>query len=198
MKLIRPLAVTILLLLVLTQYQNCASNSPSTNANQNVRILNDLATQKVAFVEKQIELGDWAQDATINALCAGNSSLMNWSVTDVSGRAYEAATTVCEAGAFQVHLKKISSYPCGLSLFLLQSLIVSRRCPPLLARQVSRSEDGRDLCFLELESSPAVDASQIGSTSPRQCQQVCYRSGIVTLKRQMDEASCKDLNPSEL
>ena len=195
MKLIRPLGITIFLLLLLTQYQNCASNSPSQSA-QNVRIVSDLATQKVAFIEQKVELQDATQEALINGLCA-DPAPFSWTVTDEAGRTLEAANSSCETGGFQIRLKKVATYPCGVPLSLMGRLSLSRKCPPLMARQISRSDDGRDICFLELENTPPVGPELIGHTAPRQCLQSCYREGIMTLQRSMDDTSCKGLNPSE-
>lgn len=191
----------LLLTLMLTQYQNCALKTPSNASSDpsppetmaNVQIVQDLSANEVAFVQTHVDVFDAAHAIIIDGLCAGTADPnLNWLLKSPSGQVQQSGQTTCGAGAFSVSLQKISEWPCGSNETLTvapknsvgASLVISRKCAPALAKQLTASNDGKDQCYIELEGS-----------NPVQCRSVCYHSMQVVLARDLSAAECSDLSP---
>jgi hypothetical protein len=190
------------LTLTVTQFQNCASDNPLETPTNSVPIVQDLANQKVAFVQSSVQLRDSAKQTAVDGLCAGGSAALQWAVVNTSSsQIIEQGQAECVSGSFQITLNKIAQIPCDQPMQLQvrssavsvstpaapQILELSRKCAPLLARQVGAQ------CFVELASTPATAINVL--VPPTVCQQVCYQQAQVVVRRDLALSECKDLQP---
>ncbi len=190
------LAVVGLMTIVLTQYQNCAMNTPTNSSTQNVKIVEELAQQKVAFLSTKFEVYDSAKSVLLNGLCA-KAQQISWSVQQ-DDKMIEGGVSDCVSGSFQIELKALAKYPCSRILKLQsaaskdtnQNLEVVRLCSPTMAEQVSISQDGADICYKELRNSEWT--SSVTGQQATTCETVCYHNQIVAIRRAAD---CSDFKP---
>lgn len=154
------------LLALMIQFQNCSPAGGAGSATEvvdgEVRVIDDWSSKPLSFPESIVQLHDESTDFVAQGLCPRKSEgRINWVLYDAS-KSVLSGSTICEMGGFQIDIANLDALKCG-SEYDLQaynakgettSMIVSRKCPPLMAQENFSNKASSETCYLELDNSP--------------------------------------------
>lgn len=114
-----------LLFVVLVKFQNCAPANPgassgtSTEADGEVRIIEDWYGQKVLFADNQIISPEGAESIVVNGLCPeASGQQVAWTLaTDQDARPIGHGAVDCERGGFSIDVA-VSELSCDQNYVL--------------------------------------------------------------------------------
>jgi len=184
------------MLLILTQYQNCAPQQQvksTTFSDSEVRIIDDWSNQKIALLDSRVELQTSATEVNIDGLCKRtDKSSLSWKLNNQSDQTLEQGLSPCEMGGFRMVLDRVESLTCGEDYLLevehpsgeVGSLWLSRKCAPESSLPI-QNLNGDSECYLEMV--------QVEGSNETKCEQVCYTSSKVTFKKDLNMNQCPQL-----
>lgn len=154
------------LLALVIQFQNCSPagslGGETQGFNDEVRVVDDWNKKPLSFPESLVQLHDETTDFVAQGLCPRKGeALIQWVLFDGTKSVLDGETQ-CEMGGFQIPVADMSKLKCGVEYDLQAfnskgeqtSMIVSRKCPPLMAQENFSNKASAEACYLELDRSP--------------------------------------------
>jgi len=182
------------------QFQNCAA--PTTGDGEGTvtegtgpGFIDDLANQKLAFVESLIVTKHDKRTVNFDGLCDRDShgKVVSWVIEDASNRdIILEGSSECIQGGFRITADQMNSLDCNTDYDLVAAVgefhddvIVRKKCQPMstVEDQVKESNTGyAKQCFFELENGVSQNDSI--------CYRSCYSSAKLYSRTQTHPSKC--------
>lgn len=192
-------SITGLVTLLLFNFQNCAPAAISAQGDpgsSGVRLIEDFNKAEIQFVAPDVQLYDEATAADVSGLCnrSHDGARLKWTIWGSAGDVMLQGSSVCQKGAFTVHLPGLEQMVCGVD----HQLVIEgdwgglafthflRRCEPLASEPVASNDALPYGTRCNLEYVPAGD-----DVSP--CAEVCYRDEKMVRQSPVDPGRCSNL-----